>query len=140
MNKRGSAFVEAAMIFPVVILAVVFVLAVMVNLYMGVSVQSRGHIMLREAAGCESGMIESSLPIRYTIGSEMRQTERIFPLECGVYAKKSFDTEQGYEAGSDAGGTGKIRRALSVRHRASAFLVNEAEGIRSLDFLKEELL
>ncbi|MDD2190496.1 MAG: hypothetical protein PHV71_07535 [Eubacteriales bacterium] len=50
-NKKGSAIVEATMIFPLVITAVIAVLYIIVGLYLSLSLQSSLHIAIRNECG-----------------------------------------------------------------------------------------
>ena len=51
LNKTGSAMVEAAIIFPLVILAVMTMVYLIINLYLEVTLNVRLHMELTEEAG-----------------------------------------------------------------------------------------
>lgn len=51
MNKKGAAMVEAAVVFPLVILAVISVICILIFLYNGVEMQCKMHMALRAEAG-----------------------------------------------------------------------------------------
>ena len=51
MNKKGSLFAEAAVVFPVVIMTVMTVIYILINLYIDASAAAKGHLALRQEAG-----------------------------------------------------------------------------------------
>lgn len=50
-NKKGTTMVEASMIFPLVIAAVMAVLYIVIGLYLSLSLQSSLHLSLRKECG-----------------------------------------------------------------------------------------
>lgn len=64
MNKKGTAIVEAAVIFPVVILTVTGMIWIMIFFYNQVAVQADMHICLSREAGEANGTKEYLLPIK----------------------------------------------------------------------------
>ena len=143
-NKKGSAMVEAAMIFPLTILAVMAVLWILVNLYTAVSVQSSGHMLLRQWAGENSGTITSELPNQSLAAADRYGRIAYSTAETGINSSLSGTTEKLIKAGKYGEVEYSFDRAYRLEegytavgtHSAGANLINESAGIRRLDLLK----
>ena len=101
MNKKGSAIVEAAMVFPVVILAVMSVIGALVYFYVQIGEQVEMHMVLRSESGaiCENlyyseGNVDDRAVYRkngklYCYGTVQRDRKWLMPeAEKQLYAEK----------------------------------------------------
>ena len=69
-SRKGAAFVEAAVVFPVVILAICGLLTVNINLYTQVREQCTKHLESREAG--ESLSFSEADMVRKLVGNDLR--------------------------------------------------------------------
>ncbi|MEG2344500.1 MAG: hypothetical protein RSB81_01000 [Anaerovoracaceae bacterium] len=58
MNSKGNTMVEATLVFPLVILAVISIIYILVALYTQVYTQAQMHIALREESGIQTKTVE----------------------------------------------------------------------------------
>ncbi|MDR2296448.1 MAG: hypothetical protein LBD95_06570 [Clostridiales Family XIII bacterium] len=76
-SKRGTAMVEAAIVFPLVIAAVMAIIYLMINLYGFTALRSSLHVMLRAEADTETGLTQVTIADgrvydRYRLAAERR--------------------------------------------------------------------
>ena len=76
-SKRGTAMVEAAIVFPLVIASVMAVVYLMINLYSFTALRSALHVALRAEADAETGLTEVVITDgrvydRYRLAAERR--------------------------------------------------------------------
>lgn len=119
INKRGSAIVEAALVFPVIILSLMAVICIYVYFYDQVQQQAEVHSVLRSEAGliCENmynrNQNETELPV-------YRQTDRIY---CYSHAVME--------------GNGMLKKA-EHQIRAQKYITDDTSVVRLADFVKGE--
>ncbi|MDR3225939.1 MAG: hypothetical protein LBT52_06590, partial [Clostridiales Family XIII bacterium] len=56
--RAGSAMVESAIYFPVIVLCIMFVIYVMIDMYSEAALQSHLHLMVRAESGRLSGVTD----------------------------------------------------------------------------------
>jgi hypothetical protein len=126
--------VEAAIVFPLTIAAVMAVIYLMINLYSQTALQSSLHVELRGEAGDRTGLTERSLTDgstrdKYRAAAESRSTEVkengkiIHPY---IYA----EDEKYYR------GNAMVAQGVTRGTYGRYYLVNEAEFIRNLAMVK----
>lgn len=119
-RKKGSAMVEAAVVFPVIILSLLTVIYIFIYFYDNVREQVSVHSVLRYEAGLIGGNIykkdqkESELPV-------YRQGDRIYC--CSTAASEAM------------GLIGPAERKIY----AEKYIIDEASAIRLADFTEAEL-
>ena len=114
-NKRGSTFVEAAMIFPLVIAGVMAVLYIIIGLYLSLSLQSSLHISIRNECG------ETSKTI-YRIEEHMEYPFKTTMI--GLRPAIIMEEERKYQI------RGLLADEISRSEKGRCYLLNEAEIIR----------
>ena len=119
MNKKGTTMVEAALIFPLVILAVMAVIYIIIFLFQQVETQSEIHIALRK----ESGILSKTVAYRM-------KTDKKYP----VYKKKKQVYFQGKLHFMERG----ILKSLDKSISACSYIIDEREFIRYLDLVRQK--
>ena len=117
MNRKGNATVEAALIFPLVILSVVALIYMLLYFYRLTEIRTEMHIALR----AESGRI------RETVFYE-KEPKEPFP----VYRKAGCLYSSGTVTFTETGLLKAGKKELS----AKKYVIDEAEFIRLTDLLK----
>ena len=117
-SKRGSAIAEAAIVFPVVIIAVLTVIYILITLYIDASYAARDHMALRFAAGQETGTV-----IR---GDEYGENK---PVD--KFGRKPFN-----ELAVIIPETRLLEKILNAE-RGSAYVIDEADYVRKADVAKK---
>lgn len=79
MNKRGSAIVEAVMIFPLAVMSAVILIFIMIYFYTQLCDRVDMHIMLRAESGqlCENVFYENEVSDAFTL---YRETQQIYSI------------------------------------------------------------
>ena len=125
-KRRGSTFVEAALVFPVCILAVVTVVYIMLFLYTEAATQAMVHVAANAGAGAKTDTVISSghLPRGVAAYESSRSG-----LSC-IRAEKGISVR-----------TGGIGARMMRREIAStSYTVDEAKLIRYTDIVSGVLL
>lgn len=116
-NKKGSTFVEAAVIMPLVILAVMSLFYILINLYEAVEMKSRLHLAACKEAGYRS------------------ETYSISPVNQDGF-KLSWDKKQVTCSGKTKRYSGGLlRRSAAVKITGHNHIIVEEEIIRKADYV-----
>jgi hypothetical protein len=130
-NKRGTAMVEAAIVFPLVIASVMAVIYLLINLYSFTALRSALHVALRAEAGADTGLTEASIVDgrvydRYRLAAERRgisfERERKNLINPYVSAEE-FKTYTG---------NGMIEGGVTREHYGRWYILDEVSVIRNL--------
>jgi hypothetical protein len=122
-SKKGTTMVEAAMIFPLVIAAVVAVLYIVIGMYQSLSLQSSLHLALRKECGERSQTVYRLDEIReYPV-----MTDRI-----GIRPVIKTEQEREYRIKT------LIKDRIVRKEEGRSYLVDEPELIRIFLFEEEE--
>lgn len=113
-KKKGAAMVEAAMVFPLVILAVLALISILIFFYQVTEARVRMHVALR----AESGRLSET--VRYGEAPE---------TPCPVYRQGGTVRSRGRLAFLEKG----ILKSLGKDVCAYKYIYNEREFIRRLD-------
>lgn len=119
MNKKGTTMVEAAVVFPLVILVIMAVIYILIFLFQQAETQSKMHIALRK----ESGILSK------TVVYQMRIDEK-YP----IYKKSKQVCFQGELHFRKRG----ILKSLDKPISAYGYIVDEREYVRYLDLVKQK--
>ncbi len=133
-DRTGSTIAEAALVFPVVILAVTAVLYICIHMYMICVLQAETHIELRRAEGRESGTLILSEQVsgprdRYAAGAAQRTIDTEKAERAAEPLMKAYS-----EIGTSEGGG--LLGGYSREIGAEAYVIDEEQFIRYLDILK----
>lgn len=121
-NKRGSALVEAALIFPLVIAGVMAVLYIIIGSYLSLSLQSSLQIAIRKECG------ESSETVyRIEESSEYPVTKVMIGLRPAI----AMEEERKYRI------RGLFNNEISRKEKGRSYIIDEAEIIRIFYCTKE---
>ncbi len=118
-NKRGAAMVEAAIVYPIVIIAMMTVLYLLMALYSTAASTAELHTALRQKAGNESETVLAENFSEQTVSLHR---------EGGIL----YDTVQG-ECSDTAWAEGLFRISLQRNYRDKILLMDEEKYIRCLD-------
>jgi len=121
-NKRGSTLVEAAMIFPIVIAAVMAVLYIIIGSYLSLSLQSSLHTSIRKESGEISETvyrIEDSIEYPFT------------NIMIGLRPAIMMEEERKYRI------SGLFKNEISRKEKGRGYIIDEAEIIRIFYCTKE---
>ena len=119
-SRRGSAFVEAAVIMPLVILAVMSLFYILINLYETVELKSRLHLNICAEAGLRSETFELS------------------PAD-GKDLKLSSDKNKVTGSGSKVRCSGGLlKRQTAAKETGHNHIIVEEEIIRKADYVLSE--
>jgi hypothetical protein len=122
-SKKGTTIVEAAMIFPLVIAAVVAVLYIVINLYQSLSLQSSLHLALRKECGERSQTVYRMDQIK----EYPSMTERI-----GIRQIVKMEEEREYRIKT------LFKDQIVRTEKGRSYLIDEPDLIRILSFQEEE--
>ena len=124
-SRKGTAMVEASIVFPLVICAVVALIYITVNLYLSLSFQTSLHMALRNECGEQTETVcrPAAEPKDYTYHDEryglrlaiLGEDAHEYRME-GLFKKRTYRTETG-----------------------RAYLLDEAELLRIANGIKEVL-
>ena len=123
-SKKGTTMVEAAMIFPLVIAAVVAVLYIVIGMYQSLTLQSSIHIALRK----ECGELSQTAYREEEIKSYPVEKDRL-----GIRPILRMEQEREYQINTLF--RGKVVRKEEGRY----YLIDEPELIRILSIQGDEL-
>ncbi|MDR3294807.1 MAG: hypothetical protein LBT26_03110 [Clostridiales Family XIII bacterium] len=133
-SKRGTAMVEAAIIFPLMIAAVMAVIYLMVNLYSLTALQASLHTTLRAQAGAHTGLTENTyadgrVRDRYRQAAERRgpQTEE---HKAVLSPYLSVETSKTYSANALAA------RAVQRRSFGRYYVLDEVKSVQNVELAK----
>lgn len=122
-SKKGTTMVEAAMIFPLVIAAVVAVLYIVINLYQSLSLQSSLHLALRKECGERSRTVYRLDEIK----EYPAKTDQI-----GIRPVIKIEQEREYRINTF------FKDSIMRKEDGRSYLVDEQELIRIFSFQEEE--
>ena len=131
-SQRGSAMVEAAIFYPIIILAVMFAIYTCVNMYSMAALQADEHIRVRGAAGSAKGKVAAEIRWnqsvdRYRAAAEGKNISIVPGTRSGSRVMEA-SVEESYEGGRLIRGG----RAKAAFHSAS-YVVDEVWAARLLD-------
>lgn len=133
-SKEGSAMVEAAIFYPIITLAAMFVIYTCINMYSMTALQARAHMVVRQAAGSEKGKVSAEASRDYEPDRYMAEAEnkKIVISSGGGPLSKSMETmvSDSYEGGRLLG----VKRT-KARFKSSAYVVDEMTAARLREFL-----
>jgi hypothetical protein len=122
-SRRGSAMVEGAIYFPIIILSAVFAIIMMINMYSGAAATARLHMQLRAQAGEQTGLTishvsESAIKDRY--GLAPMKTDDFFGMNfIGAEGKKTYK-----------GGPLTGEKTITERYKARVYLINDGRDAK----------
>jgi len=116
-SKRGSAIAEAAIVFPVIVIALLTVIYILIVLYTDASEGARDRIALRHESGMKTATVERQEGI------------------LGITPDDRFGRKPFHETAEIFEGIRLIDKIL-LTDRSRVYIVNEAEHIRKVDFLQ----
>jgi hypothetical protein len=122
-SKKGATMVEAAMIFPLVIAAVVAVLYIVLSLYQSLSLQTSLHLALRKECGELSQTVYRQEAIK-TFQSEKNWV--------GIRPVVRMEAEKEYRVNT------LFKDHITRKEEGRYYVIDEAELIRTLSFQGEE--
>jgi len=115
-NKKGGLIAEAAIVFPVVLIAVMTVVYILIALYTEASYSSRDHLALRY----ESGMMTETVKRADDYGGLAPEDK---------FGQRPFTEDAGITAGF------KFYDNLLLADRGRVYIINETAYIRKIDFI-----
>lgn len=121
-SKKGSAMVEATMIFPMVIASVVAVLYIIIGLYLSLSLQASLHLALRK----ECGEISQTVYRVEQIEEFQYEEEKL-----GLRPIIKMEAERDYRVSK------LFTKDISRTEKGRSYVLDEAEGIRILSLAGE---
>lgn len=136
MNKKGSAMVEATLIYPIVILCIMCVIYIIINMYMclgynvALSMELREQIMIQT----ETGYVEEESNL---LKKQDLYTKKAFGKEINVCAKQEAGMQKlsGNISSQSQGNT--MLDVLSIEVKKERWVIDEKEYIRKVDLLWE---
>ena len=132
-NKRGTAMVEAAIVFPLTIAAIMAMIYMMINIYCLTALKSHIHVTLRAEAGERTALTESLIEDgrgrdRYRRAMESRRLS-VESRENILRPYISAEREIVYKANSIVNGTARRKSAGRV------YLIDEVKNLRNIGAL-----
>jgi hypothetical protein len=134
-DKRGTAMVEAAIVFPLAIAAVMATVYLMINLYSFTALRSHLHIALRAEADAETGLTEAIVTDgrvydRYRLAAERRgiSSERRRSGLINPYAVA--EDVKSYK------GNAMIKGGVTRTHFGRYYILDEVSVLRNLTLAK----
>ncbi|MDR0519918.1 MAG: hypothetical protein LBG82_07735 [Clostridiales Family XIII bacterium] len=126
-RRRGSAMVESAIYFPIMVLCVMFVIYVMIDMYSIASLQSHLHMAVRAESGRLSGVTDINADggtgyDRYRAASFAKK------VRLGAGNSGGVGTAEG--SVSAKYGAGRMVRKVKVGMSSRAYAIKETGGIR----------
>ncbi len=121
-SKKGSAMVEATMIFPMVIASVVAVLYIIIGLYLSLSLQASLHLALRK----ECGEISQTVYRVEQIEEFQYEEEKL-----GLRPIIKMEAERDYRVSK------LFTKDISRTEKGRSYVLDEAESIRILSLTGE---
>ncbi|MDR2132944.1 MAG: hypothetical protein LBP30_06310 [Clostridiales Family XIII bacterium] len=133
-GKRGTAMVEAAVVFPLVIASVMAVVYLMIDLYCFTALRSHLHVALRAEADAETGLSEvviadGRVRDRYRAAAERRG---ISPEH---RRKGLFNPYVAAEESKSYGGNAMIERGVTRKHFGRFYVLDEVSFVRNLSLV-----
>jgi hypothetical protein len=137
-NKRGTAMIEAAVVFPLTLATVMAVVYLMINLYSFTALRSFLHVSLRAAADAETGLTEAVIEDgrvydRYRTAAERRGISvehRRSGLINPYVAAEEIKTYKG---------NAMIRDGVTRTHFGRHYILDEVGIVRNLSLAKAVL-
>ena len=135
-GKKGGVMVEAAMVLPIVIVAVITLVYLLINMYGVAVMNSAGHIELRQESGVQKE--NSSLENIDALCPEDRYGSAAWNESIEV-DKGGFLTERYLylEREKSLSGRGLINHVVNKSFYASYYMTDEVEYIRWVDLIKK---
>jgi len=127
-KRAGSAMVESAIYFPVIVLCIMFVIYVMIDMYSEAALQSHLHLMVR----AESGRLSGVTDVNTESGSSGydRYRAAAFAKRISLSEGKSGSANTAEGAVSAKYGAGRLTQNVKVHMNARAYAVRETGGLR----------
>ncbi len=124
-SRKGTAMVEASIVFPLVICAVVALIYITVNLYLSLSFQTSLHMALRNDCGEQAETV-------YRPAAELKDYtchKSRFGLRFAILAENTHESRM----------EGLFHHRVYRTETGRAYLLDEAELLRIADGIKEVL-
>ncbi len=120
--------VDAAIVMPLVILAVMAMIYLLINIYSTVSLQSHMHLLLREESGLKSGMVEYEIQDDYKRDKIRRKAEsaRIDIREKRDVLSKYLEANKLSEYTANM----LIKNSPEIKSYGRSFIYNESDIVR----------
>jgi hypothetical protein len=130
-GKRGTAMVEAAVVFPLVIASLMAVIYLMINLYSFTALRSSLHIAVRAEADTETGLTEAAVADgrvydRYRLAAERRG------ISPELRRKGLINPYVAAEENKSYTGNAMIRSGVTRTHFGRFYVLDEVGVVRNL--------
>lgn len=123
--KKGSALVEAALIFPIVIAGVMAVIYIIIGIFSAFTLQSSIHMNLKKEAGkISETIIKEEQTKQYSIKERMHGFNNVLYTE----ADAEYKTNR------------LFKKSIDRREKGRVYVIDEAEFVRRTQLAKEVLL
>lgn len=119
MNRKGSTMVEAALVFPVVLLTLIALIKIQLFLYEDAATLADLHQAIRYEAGCDTGTFKGKP------GSSNVASKSGFD---GIYRVMRVETWMTFE------GNFMLHRTIHKKQTGQLFLIDERKYARYVDF------
>jgi hypothetical protein len=134
-GKRGTAMVEAAVVFPLTIAAVMAVVYLMINLYSFTALRSALHVALRAEVNAETNLTEASIADgrvydRYRLAAERRGISFTRDRKSLLTPYAAAEEFKSYT------GNGMIEGGVTRRHFGRYYILDEVDAIRNVTLIK----
>ncbi|MDR1246929.1 MAG: hypothetical protein LBK57_07870 [Clostridiales Family XIII bacterium] len=134
-GKRGTAMVEAAVVFPLTIAAVMAVVYLMINLYSFTALRSALHIALRadvnaETKLTETGIVDGRVYDRYRIAAERRGISFTHDRQNVLTPYAAAEEFKSYT------GNAMIKGDVTRRHFGRYYILDEVSAVRNHSLVK----
>jgi hypothetical protein len=131
-SKRGAAMVEAAIVLPLVIAAVMAVIYILINLYSFTALRASLHIQLRAEASETTGLTEIELDDGRVHDKYRRAAER---RGVSVEAHKALRPYVSAELAKTFSGNALVSVDVSRRAYGRYYVTDEIRNVRIAGFL-----
>jgi hypothetical protein len=123
MNQKGGAMVEAALVFPIIILAIMAIIAILMFLFEEAASQAELHLVLRTEAGRQTGTFH---------GREGSSSVSVDKGIKGIHIVMNGRSSVTFE------GTGILPRGFHKPITGYLHLIDERKYVRYIDFFTLE--
>lgn len=123
-NKKGSSMVEAALVFPMVVLTVMAVIFILVFMFQQVACNARLHLALNATMGRETGTVETyrNTPVNVKPYKAFHAISECYYAESGLQFRKK----------------GVLLNSFTKTLESRVYSVDEKKFIRYTDFFLPE--
>jgi hypothetical protein len=134
-SKRGTAMVEAAVVFPLVIASVMAIIYLMINLYSFTALRASLHVALRAEADAKSGLTEvviadGRMYDRYRLAAERRG------ISAEHHRKGLINPYVAAEESKSYRGNAMIAGGVTRTHYGRFYVLDEVGVLRNLALTK----